>query len=146
MIRSLLFILFITVISLFNSISAQSLSEEWVSIKYNNSDKILIDVSNLSSFKGNIFYVWSMEFHYPPIEVEAVDDDVYRTKTFYLINKEIKRYSIIEVIYYDEDDNVMKSFSYKRDSTIEKYQYNFPILPGSEMESLLSVSNNYLGK
>jgi hypothetical protein len=89
---------------------------------------------DLSGFKGNDVYVWVMEKHNPPIIIESVDGRIYKTKTYYLFSKEYQRYSMMQIIYYDEKDNVLKSFDYSRKTDIPTYKYNFPIMRGSTEE------------
>ena len=113
-------------------------NEDWVLVSSSGNSTTYMNIKDLSSFTGEDVYVWTMEKHNPPFELESVGGDIYRTKTYYLFNKELQRYSLLQVIYYDEDDNVLKSFSYDRAPTnITSYKYNFPVFRGSDQEIIL---------
>lgn len=137
-----LFMLSFFVLTLFIGTNTFAQEANWVPIELNTSKifkqgmKMYVDVSKVSKFKGTDFYTWVLEEHNPPINLESVRGDIYKTKTYYLFNKELKRYSILEVIYYDEKDNVLNSFSYKHNSDITEYKYAFPLNEGSVMEKV----------
>lgn len=129
--------IFLTVALLFITvINAQSTKENWVSVSDKND--ILINASGLEKFQGEDIYVWVIESHSSPITIESVKGDIFKTKTYYLFNKDSKKYSFLEKIYYDEKGNVLKSFSYKRNMAIESYKYNYPILENSDMEKIFN--------
>ncbi len=115
---------------------AQINNEKWVAVSGKNN--ILINTNGLEKFKGNDIYVWVIENHSPAINIESVKGDIFKSKTYYLINKESQMYSFLEKIFYDQDNNVLKSFSYKRNMEIEKFKYNYPILKDSDMEKILN--------
>lgn len=113
-------------------------NEDWVLVSSSGNSTTYMNIKDISSFTGEDVYVWTMERHNSPFELESVDGDIYRTKTYYLFNKELQRYSLLQIIYYDEDDNVLKSFSYDRAPTnITSYKYNFPVFRGSDQEIIL---------
>ncbi|WKZ68293.1 MAG: hypothetical protein QY331_10040 [Melioribacteraceae bacterium] len=118
---------------IFICLNAQS-EDEWELITRSGHSVTYMEKRDLSGFKGNDVYVWVMEKHNPPIIIESVDGRIYKTKTYYLFSKEYQRYSMIQIIYYDEKDNVLKSFDYSRKTDIPTYKYNFPIMRGSTEE------------
>ncbi|MCZ7601397.1 MAG: hypothetical protein M5R37_00895 [Melioribacteraceae bacterium] len=118
---------------IFISLNAQS-EDEWELITRSGHSITYMEKRDLSGFKGNDVYVWVMEKHNPPIIIESVDGRIYKTKTYYLFSKEYQRYSMMQIIYYDEKDNVLKSFDYSRKTDIPTYKYNFPIMRGSTEE------------
>ena len=124
-------ILLFLVISL--AITAQ-VGDEWELVSSSRNTTTFINAKDISSFKGSDVYIWVMEKHNPPIVIESVDGRIYKTKTYYLFSKEYQRYSMLQIIYYDQDDNVLKSFDYNRKSDIPTYKYNFPVMRGSTEE------------
>ncbi|MCX8033679.1 MAG: hypothetical protein N3B14_09985, partial [Thermoleophilia bacterium] len=105
------------------SFFAQIKEKNWISIDSLNNT--FIDSSNII-ISGNEIYVWTLEKNNPPLEIESIDKKVSKTKTYYLINKELKRYSIMQVIYYDNADNVLKSYSYEIKNNLPYYRYSTP--------------------
>ena len=47
------------------------------------------------------------------------------------------RYSLLEIIYFDEKDNVLNSFSYRRNTGSQEYQYNYPLIDNSIEAAIL---------
>jgi hypothetical protein len=45
---------------------------------------------------------------------------------------------MLQIIYYDANDNVLKSFDYNRNTNIPSYQYNFPVMRGTTEEVILN--------
>lgn len=132
-------------ILLCSNIFSQESKEIWVSTDKTFGGGLYIDVYGLGSFKGDDFYVWSVQDVIPPLEIEGIDKDVYKIKTYYLINRALKKYSILEMVFYDENGNVVKSFNYKVDTQILAYKYSYPIYPNSDAEYILNKSLEYLG-
>lgn len=125
---------------------AQDKQKNWVPVGNTYGSEIYIDVSDISKFKGDDIYVWAKQRNDPPITMEGIDEKIYQTKTYYLINKEIKKYSFLQIIYYNKQGNVIKSFDYKRPSDVEKYRYNYPIIEGSDAAAILQTCLTYLNK
>ncbi len=128
----LFFLLLITQID-----KAQEINENWVPVKFDSQSTIFVNTIGLSSFKANDIYVWIMEDNDPAIEIEMIDKKIYKTKSYLLINKELYRYSILQMIFYDEDNNVIKSYNYERNMSIEDLKYSSPILDNSTIEAVL---------
>lgn len=115
------------------SVYAQS-PNEWEILSSSGNSILYLSKTSLDSFKGSDVYVWVLEKHIPPIVIESVDGRIHKTKTYYLFSKEYKRYSMLSIIYYDENDNVLKSFDYNRKTDIPAYKYNYPLMRGSNEE------------
>lgn len=122
---------------LFLSITETSFSQEnnskWLIIN----NKTFIDTSNIL-ISNDELYVWVLELNSPPLIIENIDREIFKTKTYYLINKNLKRYSILQIIYYDKKENVIKSFSYNYDWDDITLKYSTPILEGSTMDTVLN--------
>lgn len=131
-----LFLLF--VICWMSSLIAQDNKENWVSILSTTPNEVYVNTQGLDVFQGDDIYAWVRTVYYPPMEVETIDKDVYTSKEYWLINKKLRRYSILQVIYYDKNGNVLKSFSYNHDSDVMVYKYNYPIIPDSDEDKILN--------
>lgn len=130
---NLLAIIIILSVSLF----AQETDVDWQPIYNEGGDRVFIDVSGVEIFSGEDIYVWSLTKHINPIVIESIDDKIYSTNTYYLFNTRLNRYSMIYIIYYDKNKNVLASFDYGRKSNIENYQYNYPIWKNSVEKRIL---------
>lgn len=120
-----------------NNIFTQSTKENWVPVNTNNSNKIYINTIGLENFKDNDIYVWVLEENDPPIIMEGIDAKIYKTKTYFLLNKYLKRYSILQIIFYDSKNNVIKSYNYSRNTDNINFKYSSPILEGSNVSVVL---------
>lgn len=129
--------IFIILLVLVTSLFAQENKVEWEPVYNEGTDRVFIDISGVEKFSGEDIYVWSITEHSIPILIEGIKDKIYRTNTYYLFNTRLNKYSILYIIYYDENKNVLASFDYGRNSKIEVYQYNYPILDKSIEKTIL---------
>ncbi len=120
------------------SLNAQTDSSKWVLVKSGIKTKISVNENGLQSFKGDDFYAWVKEEFKEPFSIEDIDKEIYKTKTYYLFSKPLKRYSILQIIFYDEDGNVIKSYSYDRTSDDIDYKFNYPIIQDSDEELIFN--------
>lgn len=116
---------------------SQSDKENWVPVANQKHNKIYINTTGLSKYKGEDIYVWVLEEHEPPIVMEGIDLKIYKTKTYFLLNKALMRYSIHQIIFYDNKKNVIKSYNYQRNTENQDYKYSSPILEGSNVFHVL---------
>lgn len=126
------------------TIYAQSGEANWTRVDFEYSSRMYIDVNSIQNVNDTLVSVWTMEENFPPLSIESVSGKIYKTKTFYTFNKELLRYSFFEIIYYDEKDNVLNSFSYRRNTGHQDYQYNYPVIEGSIEEAILLKCNQIL--
>ena len=122
----------------FCTLQAQTKKENWTLITQKAGSKISIDLTGMDASNGEDITIWALEEHGSPVVIESVPKKIYKTKTHYLINKILKRYGIIQLLYYDEKGNVLKHFSYINDSEEASYKYSYPIIPESNMELILA--------
>ncbi len=115
---------------------AQAIKENWTPVN-NNSNKIYINTVGLENFKEDDIYVWVLEEHRQPIVMEGIDVKIYKTKTYFLLNKHLRRYSILQIIFYDSKNNVIKSYNYERNNDNPDFKYRSPILEGSDVSVVL---------
>lgn len=132
----IIFICLLFSLPLTQDLFSQSIKENWVLVTSEDANKIYLNVSDLSANNSDDIYVWVLEEFHNPLELEGVDDNIYQSKTYYLFNKSKKRYSILQVIYYDEDKNVLKTYSYEHKLDLPDFKYNAPILNGSTTEAI----------
>jgi hypothetical protein len=118
--------------------------EEWVKIYEGPVSKLFIDISKIDSYKGDVFYVWAKSQVDPPMIIESVPGKIYKYRTYYLFNKKLLKYSIVSIIYYDKNGNVLKSFNYNVNSRVEAYKFSYPIIPGSDEEKILNACIGFL--
>lgn len=126
------------------SSKAQNVNENWVSVSIENEKSFYINVTGLSEFQGNEIYVWSLEEVNPPLTMEEVNGDIYKIKTYYHINKELFRYGIMQIIYYDKNNNVMKHYNYNRTTENPEFIYNYPIIKNSDVYKILEKCSEYI--
>ena len=138
-------IAFVILVS-FSSLNAQSAEENWVPVDKIVSQTIFINTTGLKYFKEDDIYFWTLEKHNPPLIIESVDGKIAETKTYYLVNKKLKKYSIMDIIYYDQNENVLANYSYKRNMDNDKYKYNYPIMDDSQMAIIFNEVLKYVGE
>lgn len=129
----IMIIIFINTSTLF----AQDSKAVWEPVFNEGSDKVYIDISGVANFKGEDIYVWVLTEHTVPLVIETINDKIYRSNTYYLFNTRLNKYSLLYIIYYDENKNVLSSFDYGRNTSVEDYQYNYPIWKNSTEERIL---------
>lgn len=129
-----------------SALFSQSVEENWVTVDKLESQSIYINTTGLKFFKEDDIYFWTLEVHEPPLIIESVDGKIAKTKTYYLVNKKLKKYSIMDIIYYDNDDNVLANYSYKRNMENEKYKYNYPLMDDSQMSIIFNEVLKYVGE
>jgi len=132
--KNLFFILF-----LLTSINfSQKMTEDLVPVITEGSDKVYIDAVGVENFTGDDIFVWAVTEHSTPITIESIERKISKTKTYYLLNQKLVKYSILFIIYYDDVNNVLASYDYNRNTNVEAYQYNYPIWDNSVEEAILN--------
>ncbi len=122
---------------IFTQVLGQKIQEDLVPVTTEGSDRIYIDAKGIDNFTGDDIFVWVSFEHSNPIVIESIEDKIAKTKSYYLFNKSLLKYSILFIIYYDENNNVLASYDYSRKSDIEAYQYNYPIWKNSDEALIL---------
>ncbi len=130
--KNFLLMIFILIAS---AVMAQ-ITENWIPIAINSEGSLYINAASLSSFQGDEFYVWTRQETKTPFTIDEVDGDIYKTKTYYLFNKQSGRYSILQIIYYDRKDNVLKNFSYNVKTNNPDFRFNHPLFKNSDIEKI----------
>ncbi len=114
--------------------------DKWVSISKEADKELSINVNGLATFLGEDFFVWASEEYNTPIEVDGLEKEVSKIKSYFLIHKEKRRYSLVEIIYYDKKNNVITSYRYNREYTQPEFKYSNPISKDSDMEKIFDKS------
>lgn len=134
---------------LFVSTLAFSQTENWVLVIAEDVKSVYLNSVGLNIYQEGDIFVWVKEEYSKAIRMEEIDEKIFLVKSFYMINREILKYSLMEVIYYDQDKNVIKNYSYNRNYDNPQYKYSSPIISNSDMEKVLvkceeiiKVSNN----
>jgi len=141
-----IYLFFSLLLSYSDFVLAQSTAENWLTLLNKNEKVLSINTYGLESFQSDDFYLWVKEELTAPINVEGVEKEVHQTRTYYLFNKSLQRYSIVEIIYYDNIGNVLADYKYPNNSTVPEYRYNYPIFPQSEMEIIFKKCEEFLTK
>ena len=121
-----------------NLIFSQKLTEELVPVVTEGSDKVYINAIGVENFTGDDIFVWAVTEHSTPITIESIENKISKTKTYYLLNQKLLKYSILFIIYYDDSNNVLASYDYNRNTNVEAYQYNYPIWNNSVEHAILN--------
>jgi len=121
-----------------NIIFSQKLTEELVPVVTEGSDKVYINAIGVENFTGDDIFVWAVTEHSTPITIESIESKISKTKTYYLLNQKLVKYSILFIIYYDDANNVLASYDYNRNTNVEAYQYNYPIWNNSVEHAILN--------
>ena len=132
----LVILLLLVIIS--QKITAQTEEEKWIVLSSDESKTVSVNVKGLSIFQGDEIYVWVQEDYVKPMEMEEISAGIAKAKFYYMINKALKRYSLVDVIYYDSGNNAIKNFHYNHDQDKPEYKYTSPIMNNSDMELILS--------
>lgn len=111
--------------------------DNWVPVNVDDENKIYLNTNGLTISKNGDIFVWVLEENKIPVTIESINNKVYKTKTYFLLNKNIRRYSILQIILYDKNDNVIKNYTYQRNMDNKDFRYSSPIMEGSNVEAVL---------
>ncbi len=142
--KQIIILFFLVLCQPFN-IFSQEQNKNWIALDYEGADKIFINSADIKR-QGDDIYIWVKADHSIPLVIESVKEEIHSTKTYYLINKKIMKYSILEIVYFDAEGNVLENFSYKRSDDIEKVKYNYPVFKGSDLSAVLYKCNEMAEK
>lgn len=132
----------IIILFLFASgIFPQSETHQWKPLIINDSMKTWFDANMVDSIGSDIFSIWFLELHKPPLEFEGFKSKITRSKTLYLVNKSEMKYGIDEVVYYDQANREIERFKYNLAKLEEEFRYTFPILNNKLFDKFFSELN-----
>ena len=120
-------------------------SENWIPVYSDDDKSAYINVTGLNAYQEGDIFVWIQEEYSNALQMEEIDEKIYKVKSYYMISKELKRYSLLDVIYYDEDSNVVKSYSYEHKYDKPEFKYSSPILKNTDMEKILAKCLEVIG-
>lgn len=124
----------------------QDKTNAWVQVKNSSGILLQIDISTLKAREKSDIYVWGLQTFKEPIAIEGINNRIFKIKTYYLINPELAKYSILKVAYYGSDNAMLREFSYLDEMQTQSDRYNYPILPGSDIEAICSKTATYVRK
>lgn len=113
-------------------------NENWVPVSTEKEKILYVNVNGLSAYQDDQIYVWVMEELSSPMKMEEIKGKIIRAKSYYIISKELKKYSLMDVVYYDEDGNVLKSYHYERNYEDPQFKFSSPIIKNSDMEKVFA--------
>jgi hypothetical protein len=135
-----------SIILLTLSLEAQEVKENWIPISIEKDESLFINVNGISSFLGDDIFIWSLQELNPSMTMEEVKGDIFKVKTYYLINKRLMRYSILDIIFYDLNNNVLKNYHYENKYQNPEFKYNYPIIRNSEVDKILTKALEFIPK
>ncbi len=109
-------------------ILAQSENHQWKPLIINDSVKTWYDANMSDTISTDVFAIWFLELHKPPLEVEGIKGKISRSKTLFLVHRIEMKYGIDEVVYYDMANREVERFKYNLDKVEEEFRYTFPIM------------------
>lgn len=139
--KTVLLICFLLLIS--GIITMAQTKEQWSPVKTKSGSFLEINLSDLGDGKPDDIFVWAQENHINPLKLDNVEEPVYKTRTYYLINKKLMRYSILEIIYYNSRNSIIRDYNYRRNTEVTSFKYNYPVLADSEVEAILIKCMEY---
>jgi hypothetical protein len=119
------------------SLTAQIDQHIWKPLVVEENQKLWYDANMLDSAKGDKFQVWVLELHKPPLEIENIDGDVYRSKTLYTVNLNSVKYGILKIVYYDVASREIFNYDYSKPEEYDDLNYPYPITENSFMFLIL---------
>ncbi|HEX2868101.1 MAG TPA: hypothetical protein VHO03_13730 [Ignavibacteriales bacterium] len=123
---------------------AQGKDNSWIIVKNTAGYLLQADISTLKKKEKADVYVWGLQSYKEPIVIEGIGSRIYKVKTYYLINTELLKYSILKVTYYGSENRRITEFSYFDEMQQQSARYNYPILPGSDVEAIYNTTAKYL--
>ncbi len=139
-------LLLIFILSFFADAAAQNQIHRWKPLSINEKEKIWFDSSMLDTVKGNIFDIWILEMHKPPLQFEGIKGDIYRSMTLYSVNIEKTRYGIRKIVYYDLANKEIYSHDYIEADYNEAVKFTYPILENSTIDKVVQELFKSRGK
>ena len=123
---------------------AQTASENWIPVSIEKDISLFINVTGISNYSLEDLYIWSLQEMDPPMSMEEIHGDIYKIRTYYHINGEMNRYSIIQIVFYDSRNNVLKQYSYEHKSDKPEFKFSYPIIRNSEVDKILTKCLEYI--
>jgi len=119
-------------------------TENWVSVFSDEEKSSFINSIGLAAYAEGDIFVWALDELKIPLVMEEIDEKIFHVKSYYMISREYQRYSLVEIIYYDKNKNVLKSYRYEHNYDKPEFKYSSPILKNSEIEKILAKSEEII--
>ena len=124
---------------------SQTQNEEYVKILGAENLTAYLDKASVKA-KGDDIWVWVMQTHIPPLNIESIDKKIFKSKTYYNFNRKLNRYGILKIVYYDAKGNLIKEFDYEKKTDIPDYKYSYPVFENSLEEKILQTIYHHFPK
>ncbi len=124
--NNILFLVFLAV--LIGSTSfAQSENHKW-KVLFSGAKNVWYDGTQLDTVSSSRFDLWIIELHKPALTLDGVAKKITRTKTLYSVDREIGKYGLKKVVYYNNVSTELARYSYESDDSTGTTKYYFPII------------------
>ncbi len=131
----------LAVLVLARVVSAQH-SEEFVKILGAEDKTVYLDKASVKE-NGDEIYVWIMQTHIPPLNIESVNEKIFKSKTYYVFNKQLLRYGLLKIVYFNAKGEKIREFDYGTNTDIADYKYSYPIFENSLEKKILDTIYYY---
>ncbi len=112
--------------------------EEYVKVIGAEDLTVYIDKASIETKDDDIF-VWIMQTHIPPLNIESVEKKIFKSKTYYVFNRKLNRYGILKIVYYDAKGEKITEYDYSVNTDIASYKYGYPIFKNSLERKILDT-------
>ncbi len=140
--RKILFLIFF--ISSFNfvALQAQYIPRKWVKVYQDSTGTTYVDTTSIRSKSKQIIF-WSFKIYNDGITTKGINGLIFRVKTQYVVNDITKRFSILGVLYYDQNGKLIGD-NYNSNITGAGEIFSKPINISKEFERVYNFVSNYL--
>ena len=121
---------------------AQTDNSKWKPLVVNDEKKVWVDETGLQNVKGDKFEIWLLQMYVPPLRMDGITGDVYRSKTLYAVDLNSVKYGIEQVVYYNADNKELFSYDYKIKNYEDNLKYTYPVLENSTMHLVIKELYN----
>ena len=105
---------------------AQSENHKW-KVLFSGAKNLWYDGSQLDTVTAQQFDIWIIELHKPTLSVDGVKGKISRTKTLYSIDREVWKYGLKKVVYYNNVNTELARYAYENSDSGGTTVYYFPI-------------------
>ncbi len=124
---------------------AQSENHKW-KVLFSGEKNLWYDSTQLDTVTTTRFDVWVIELHKPVLTLDGVAGRISRTKTLYSIDREVGKYGLKKVVYYNNVNTELARYSYESDENTESTKYYFPIINSDVFSAIFKVLDNKGGE
>ncbi len=129
----------IIIITVFHTIIFSQTEDKhiWKPLTTQSGEKFWYDPTTFDSVVNEKLNVWILESHRPPLKFEAIDGDVFRSKTLYTINLANAKYGLKKIRYYGLTNQEIYSYDYDKYESDDIFTFPYPIILDSKIHLVL---------